>query len=36
MRDVIDSLTDPIVLFVTLFYSIGAFVIIFLTARHQK
>ncbi len=36
MRDVIDSLTDPIVLFVTLFYSIGAFVIILLTARHQK
>lgn len=36
MRDVIDSLTDPTVLFVALFYSVGAFVIILLTARHQK
>jgi uncharacterized membrane protein len=33
MRDVIDSLTDPTVLFIALFYSIGAYVIIHITAR---
>jgi uncharacterized membrane protein len=31
VRDVMDSLTDPTVLFVALFYSIGAFVIIIIT-----
>lgn len=35
-RDVLDSLTDPTVLFVAFFYSIGAYLIILLTSRHQN
>lgn len=36
MRDVMDSLNDPTVLLVAIFYSIGAFVMIQLTERNQK
>lgn len=36
MRDVVYSLTDPTVLLVALFYSIGAYVIIHLSVRHNS
>ncbi len=36
VADIAQSLTDPTVLFVAVCYSIGAFVLSLLTARHQK
>ncbi len=36
VRDVIDSLTDPTVLFVALFYSIGAYVLIIIFDSHYR